>query len=75
MTEDTERFTDILRHEIANILNRVSRENESNTPDHILADVMVDALIAFETASKNRERWYGKALSINSDDAPWVTNG
>jgi hypothetical protein len=61
-----------LRTEVKHLLNRHSRENESNTPDHILADVMVSALVAFEAASKQREQWYGKALSINADDAPWV---
>lgn len=74
MTENaTVAAPDTLQSEIADVLNRHSRENESNTPDFILAGVMIAALTAFEEASRHRETWYGSALSINPDDAPWVS--
>ena len=43
--------------EIAEVLNRNSRENYSDTPDYILAKVMVDALESFEKRSNERD-WY-----------------
>lgn len=46
------------------LINLVSRENNSNTPDHILATFMVDCLKAFEKANNDREKWYGKALTV-----------
>lgn len=45
-------------------INRCSRENVSNTPDFILAEFLGATLIAFENASRAREKWYGKSLSI-----------
>lgn len=46
------------------LLNMHSAENESNTPDFILAEYLMDCLHAFETASRHREQWYGRRLSI-----------
>lgn len=53
-----------LTDDLAALLNMYGTENGSNTPDFILADYMMDCLRAFETASRHRERWYGKRLSI-----------
>lgn len=49
-----------LRHELEHALNRVCAENESNTPDFILAEYLVSCLAAFDRAVVNRERWYGR---------------
>lgn len=46
-----------LEEEVAAVLNRRSRENVSNTPDFILARVMVAALEAFESATCRRDAW------------------
>jgi hypothetical protein len=51
-----ERFDEALRA----VINRYSRENGSNTPDHILADYLDDCLAAFDRASLAREKWYGR---------------
>ncbi len=48
-----------LAEEISALLNRFSRENDSNTPDFILAEYLVACLCAFELASNRREVWYG----------------
>lgn len=53
-----------LRNDIETAINLASRENESNTPDHILADYLMCCLEAFEKTSNKREDWYGKHLSI-----------
>ena len=54
-----------LRKEIEQALNRHSAENESNTPDFILASYIEDCLAAFDTAVNARTKWYGK-----NDDGP-----
>ena len=53
-----------LKKEIERLINHYSRENNSNTPDFILAEYLNDCLEAFEKASKARENWYGVPLYI-----------
>ena len=53
--------------ELQAALNRHSAENASNTPDFILAEYLMDCLRAFDTASRHREQWYGKRLSIGGE--------
>jgi hypothetical protein len=52
------------------LINSQSRENDSNTPDFLLAEFMVKCLEAFELASNKREVWYGIKLDILND---WET--
>jgi hypothetical protein len=47
-----------LRQEIAGILNSASRENESDTPDYILATYLFACLEAFEEATRDRDAWH-----------------
>jgi len=49
---------------LSDLINRVSRENDSNTPDFILTAFMMNCLDAFELASNKREVWYGVHLDI-----------
>ena len=55
------------------LINCHSLENNSDTPDHILADYMQSCLLAFEDGVKAREEWYGrrtiKPLSDAIDEA------
>ena len=53
-----------LEMEVEGAINRASRENDSNTPDWILAGFMMRCLDAFELASNKREVWYGVHLDI-----------
>ena len=55
------------RKELEGLLNRYSKENESNTPDFILADFMVDAMIAFDDSTNRREKWYGRGDGSDND--------
>lgn len=48
-----------LSEELRLVINRASRENASNTPDFILAEYLLDCLVAFEDATKMRDRWFG----------------
>jgi hypothetical protein len=51
-----------LRGEVKVAINRVSAENESDTPDFILAEYLVDCLAAFDKATRARDEWYGVTL-------------
>lgn len=58
--DDERRVEDnALRTELRALLNRNSRENRSNTPDFVLAGVMMAALTAFEAHTTTRDSWYG----------------
>ena len=46
--------------ELADLINRYSMENGSDTPDFILARYLGDCLKTFNRANKRRERWYGR---------------
>ncbi len=45
--------------DLSELLNRFSRENDSNTPDFILAAFLDEVLTAWGKACRERERWYG----------------
>ena len=49
-----------LRKEIEELLNRHSMENVCDTPDFILAHYLDDCLRAYQTATLQREDWYGR---------------
>jgi hypothetical protein len=51
---------DDFQAELELLINRFSKENDSNTPDFILAEYMNSCLNAFTKASRDREKWYGK---------------
>lgn len=46
--------------ELTSLINRYSRENESNTPDWILSNYIENCLLAFNTAVQQRENYYGR---------------
>lgn len=46
--------------ELKQLINRYSIENESDTPDFILAQYVRVCLNAFNEASNAREKWYGR---------------
>lgn len=50
--------------ELRQTINKYSEENGSNTPDFILAEYLCQCLKAFNMASRAREKWYGKEMSI-----------
>lgn len=51
-----------LEQEIREAINKHTRENVSNTPDFILAEFMMRCLEAFESTTREREKWYGAEL-------------
>lgn len=46
--------------ELRILINKHSRENDSNTPDYILAEFMAKCLVAGEVMIQQRETWYGR---------------
>ncbi len=44
--------------ELAEVINRHSKENDSNTPDFILAQYLNDCLINFNQKQNMRSDWY-----------------
>jgi hypothetical protein len=46
--------------ELEQLINKHSVENQSNTPDHILAAYILECLQAFNRATALREEWYGR---------------
>lgn len=44
--------------ELMALINRYSKENDSNTPDWILAQYLLGCLAAFNVATQQRENWY-----------------
>ena len=50
------------RTELMRIINICSKENGSNTPDHILGKFLQDCLAAFDQATNGRDFWYGVNL-------------
>lgn len=49
-----------LLEEVTGVLNRHSAENDSNTPDWILAQFLIGCLSRFNQAVQQREKWYGR---------------
>lgn len=54
--------------DLRSAVNRHSQENASDTPDFILARLLLDALGAFEKASNRRVDWYGGRQRIGSEN-------
>ena len=53
-----------LEKKLEDSINSECRENDSNTPDFILSEFMMNCLDAFELASNKREVWFGVHLDI-----------
>ena len=49
-----------LQKEISDALNRSSAENDSNTPDFILANYLMGCLEVFNKTLQARNKWYGR---------------
>jgi len=54
--------------DLQHVINCHSRENDSDTPDFILAGLIEDLLAAFAKATRERDRWYNfKPWSGNNE--------
>lgn len=57
-----------LQEELAQLLNRHSAENDSDTPDFVLAEYLIGCLETFNNAVDHRERWYGRTTITEPDE-------
>jgi len=53
--------------ELTTLINKYSKENDSNTPDFILAKYIMNALNNFNETINQREKWYGRLNEINDN--------
>lgn len=58
-----------LKKEIEKLINQFSIENASDTPDYIIANYLIDCLIAFNSNVKRREHWYGRCVQDDDKSA------
>lgn len=56
--------------ELETLINRHSKENESDTPDFILAQYIQNSLYAFTTAIVQREKWYNRGKKESTEIKP-----
>lgn len=62
-----------LEKKLSDLINCQCRENDSNTPDFLLAEFMMACLDAFELVSNKREVWFGVKLDILNDWQELIT--
>lgn len=62
-----------MKYELAALLNKMSAENASNTPDFILANYLISCLAAFETAVNTRENWWSEKPGPGTGDVSYLT--
>lgn len=53
---------DKLREKIENVINEECAENESNIPDFILAEYLLECLKTFDKITRRRDKWYSVHL-------------
>ena len=46
--------------ELKELINKYGKENDSNTPDYILAEFLLQCLVAFNYAIIRRAKWFGR---------------
>ena len=57
------------KKDLSSLINKYSIENRSNTPDYLIADYLFHCLLAFETVTNRRNKWYGdKRLYVRPQD-------
>lgn len=69
LNEARQKFEDAIIGDLASVANRHSFENESDTPDFILARFMRDCLLAFGTATVANVVWHSSTPGEN-DPSP-----
>lgn len=53
------------KKELESLINRYSIENDSDTPDFILANYLTMCLENYNTTIQSRETWYGRDIDKN----------
>lgn len=62
--------------ELSALINRHSKENESNTPDFILAQYISGCFDVFNNAVRDRDKWHGykseQKFQVYCSNCAWV---
>lgn len=58
-------------NELRCLINKYSKEGESNTPDFILAQFMIRCLDAFNLTIRARATWYGHIDAPGKGSVPY----
>jgi len=61
-----------LQEKLERLLNEHSAENESNTPDFLLAAYLLGCLKLFGVAVQGRDQWYGR---VQDQELPTPQDG
>jgi len=48
------------QNDLSELINKYSYENESNTPDFLLAEYLSDCLVSYNKLLNKRNKWYGR---------------
>ena len=64
--EDRQDYREIVR-DIAQVVNKYRLEQESQTPEHILAEYMLRSLSDFNRLMQDRDYWYYGSADPKSD--------
>lgn len=65
--EERQDYQEIVR-DIARVVNMYSLEQESQTPDYILAEYMLKSLSDLNRLMRDRGYWYGNYAALGSVD-------
>jgi hypothetical protein len=52
----------MFKKELEELINKYGKENNSDTPDFIIAEFMAKCLEAFDKAVKKRSKWWGRNI-------------
>lgn len=63
----TDNPNDALEHDLAAVLNRHGVDTVTNTPDFILAALLVKVLEAFGGANADNDAWHGVTTNVRRD--------
>lgn len=58
-TQDLSITNSDFKKDLTSLLNTYCKENESNSPDFILAEYLLSCLNAFNIASNKKDEWHG----------------
>jgi hypothetical protein len=53
------------KQELEHLINKHCLENDSDTPDFILANYLTGCLKIFNETLQAREKWYGREMCMN----------
>ena len=60
--------------ELCILINKYSKENESDTPDFILAEYLMFCLDNFNVIMNKRDKWYKDSNSFRSKFKKFITH-